>query len=41
VLDVVEAGRPIAEVAKALGISNQSIYTWRGKTASIGVLSRA
>ena len=29
VLDLVEAGRPIAEVAKALGISAQSIYTWR------------
>jgi putative transposase len=29
VLDLVEAGRPIAEVAKALGISDQSIYTWR------------
>ena len=29
VLDPVEAGRPIAEVAKALGISAQSIYTWR------------
>ena len=29
VLDLVEAGRPIAEVAKALGISGQSIYTWR------------
>jgi transposase len=29
VLDLVEAGRPIAEVAQALGISNQSIYTWR------------
>ena len=28
VLDLVEAGRPIAEVAKALGISAQSIYTW-------------
>jgi transposase-like protein len=26
--DLVEAGRPIAEVAKALGISDQSIYTW-------------
>ena len=24
-----EAGRPIAEVAQALGISDQSIYTWR------------
>jgi transposase len=29
VLDLVEAGRPIAEVAEALGISDQSIYTWR------------
>jgi transposase len=28
-LDLVEAGRPIAEVAQALGISNQSISTWR------------
>jgi transposase-like protein len=31
VLDLVEAGRPIAEVAKALGISDQSISTWRGQ----------
>ena len=29
VLDLVEAGRPIAEIAQALGISTQSIYTWR------------
>jgi transposase len=29
VLDLVEAGRPIAEIAQALGISAQSIYTWR------------
>ena len=29
VLDLVEAGRPVAEVAQALGISDQSIYTWR------------
>ena len=28
-LDLVETGRPIAEVAKTLGISDQSIYTWR------------
>jgi transposase len=28
VLELVEAGRPIAEVARALGISDQSIYTW-------------
>ncbi len=29
VLDLVESGRPVAEVAKALGISDQTIYTWR------------
>jgi transposase-like protein len=29
VLDLVEAGRPIAEIAKALGISAQSISIWR------------
>jgi transposase len=29
VLDLVEAGRPIAEVAKALGISAQAISAWR------------
>jgi transposase-like protein len=29
VLDLVEAGRPVADVAKVLGISDQSIYTWR------------
>jgi transposase-like protein len=29
ILDLVEAGRPIAEVAQALGISGQSTYTWR------------
>jgi transposase-like protein len=29
VLDLVEAGRPIAEIAQGLGISDQSIYTWR------------
>lgn len=29
VLDLVEAGRPVAEIAQALGISTQSIYTWR------------
>ena len=28
VLDLVEAGRPIAEVAQALGISDQSVYAW-------------
>jgi transposase-like protein len=29
VLDLVAAGRPVAEVARELGISDQSIYTWR------------
>jgi transposase len=29
VLDLVEAGRQIAEVAQALGISDQSICSWR------------
>ena len=29
VLELVEAGRPVADVARDLGISEQSIYTWR------------
>ncbi len=29
VLDLVESGRPVADVADALGISDQTIYTWR------------
>jgi transposase len=29
VLDLVEAGRKVADVARDLGISDQSIYTWR------------
>jgi transposase-like protein len=29
VLDLVESGRPIAEVATVLGISEQTIYLWR------------
>lgn len=29
VVDLVEAGRPVAQVAEELGISDQSIYTWR------------
>lgn len=29
VIDLVEGGRRIAEVAAELGISEQSIYTWR------------
>jgi transposase-like protein len=28
-LDLVEAGRPVADVAKALGTSGQSVCTWR------------
>jgi transposase-like protein len=28
VLDLFESGRLVAEVAKALGISDQTIYTW-------------
>src|SRR3954454_152056 len=29
VLNLVESGRPVADVARALGISDQTIYTWR------------
>ena len=29
VLDLIEAGRKIAEVADDLGISDQTIYSWR------------
>ncbi len=29
VLDLVAAGRPVAEVASDLGISDQTIYAWR------------
>jgi transposase-like protein len=29
VLDLVAAGRPVVDVARGLGISAQSIYTWR------------
>ena len=28
-LDLVDAGRPVADVARDLGISAESIYTWR------------
>jgi transposase-like protein len=34
VLDLVEAGRSVADVARDLEISEQSIYTWGGKTGS-------
>ncbi|WP_026932064.1 transposase, partial [Glycomyces tenuis] len=29
VLDLIEAGRKVADVAHDLGISDQTIYTWR------------
>ena len=29
VLDLVEVGRPVKQVAELLGVSNQTIYTWR------------
>ena len=35
VLDLLEAGRPVAEVARDLAISDQTISTWRRRTASI------
>lgn len=28
-LDLVAAGRPVAQIAKDLGLSDQTIYTWR------------
>ena len=31
VLDLVEAGRPVAEVAGQLGVSGQTIYNWRNQ----------
>jgi transposase-like protein len=33
VLDLVEAGRKVAEVAHDLGISGQTIYNWRRQDA--------
>ena len=29
VLDLVEAGRPMAEIVEKLGVSSQTIYDWR------------
>ena len=29
VVDLVEAGRKVGDVARDLGVSNQTIYTWR------------
>ena len=40
VVEVVEAGRKVAEVAADLGISEQSIYTWR-RQARIGAGTEA
>ena len=31
VLDLVEAGRPVAEVAAQLGVSGQTVYNWRNQ----------
>ena len=31
VLDLVEAGRPVAEVAQQLGVTGQTIYNWRNQ----------
>ena len=31
VLDLIEAGKPIAEVAASVGVSDQTIYNWRGQ----------
>lgn len=31
VLDLVKAGRPVAEVAEQLGVSAQTIYNWRNQ----------
>ena len=31
VLDLIEAGRPVVEVAEQLGITAQTIYNWRNQ----------
>ena len=31
VLDLVAAGRPVAEIAKQLGVTGQTIYNWRSQ----------
>ena len=45
VLDLVAAGRPVAQVAADLGISDQTIYVWRKQelidTGQLPGLSRA
>lgn len=31
VLDLIEAGRPVAEIAAQLGITGQTVYNWRNQ----------
>ena len=31
VLDLIEAGRPVVEIAEQLGISAQTVYNWRNQ----------
>ena len=31
VLDLVESGRPVAEIAEQLGVTGQTIYNWRNQ----------
>ena len=31
VLDLIEAGRPVAEIAEQLGITAQTVYNWRNQ----------
>ena len=31
VLDLVEAGKPVAEIASELGVTGQTIYNWRNQ----------
>ena len=40
VLDLVAAGRPVAEVAAQLGVSGQTIYNWRNQELAHRRLTR-
>lgn len=40
VLDLLDAERTVADVARDLGISQQSIYVWRRRTASTAAWSQ-
>ena len=31
VLDLIEAGKPVAEIAEQLGITGQTVYNWRNQ----------